>query len=75
MRITTAHLSIGTDRAVRRCEHGLAIGFVVNIDRAPMQRAFCDREDCARAARKYAAGCNVAEAVLFGSHTVPAGLA
>lgn len=75
MRITTAPLTISTDPAVRRCAHGVAVGFVVNIDRAPMERPFCDRDDCAQAARKFARGCDVAQAVMFGANEVPMALA
>ena len=74
MKITSAPLTLGTDPSVRRCEHGIAVGFVLNIDRAPMQRPFCDRDGCARAARKHANGCNVAEAVMFGGQAPPPAL-
>lgn len=71
MKITNAPMSISTDPSVRKCAHGIAAGFVLNIDRMPMQRPFCEREECAKEARRYAYGCNVAEAVIFGSNEVP----
>lgn len=72
MKTTTARMSISTDQAVRHCAHGIAAGFVINIDRAPMTRTFCEREECAKEARRYCYGNDQAEAVVFGANPVPA---